>query len=144
MAKYAERTAVPVDRSKSEIEQVLTRYGATQFVAGWDRDTATIGFKVHDRAVRFMLPLPQLKDYGTQQQWEQACRQRWRAMALAVKAKLEVVEVGIATFEEEFLAHIVIPGTGGETVGMRALPAIAEHYATGRATLLLPAPKEVQ
>jgi hypothetical protein len=30
-------------------------------------------------------------------------------LLLALRAKLEVVESGIATFDEEFLAHIVTP-----------------------------------
>lgn len=35
-------------------------------------------------------------------------RRRWRALLLGIKAKLEYVQSGIATFDEEFLAHIVI------------------------------------
>ena len=35
--------------------------------------------------------------------WEQACRQRWRALALVIKAKLEAIDAEISTFEEEFL-----------------------------------------
>lgn len=61
-------------------------------------------------------------------EWEKACRQRWRALALCIKAKLEAVECGITTFESEFLAHIVLPN--GETMADRALPYIAEAYAT--------------
>ncbi len=32
MARYAETTSVPVDRSKAEIEAVLKRYGASEFM----------------------------------------------------------------------------------------------------------------
>jgi hypothetical protein len=39
----------------------------------------------------------------------QANRQVWRALLLAIKAKLEVVESGIATVEEEFMPYIVTP-----------------------------------
>jgi hypothetical protein len=48
---------------------------------------------------------------GAYKAWKQAYHQRWRALALAIKA----VESGIATFEEEFLAHIALPN--GSTVG---------------------------
>lgn len=40
---------------------------------------------------------------------------------LAVRAKLEAVEAKITTFEEEFMAHLVIPDGSGETVGERIL-----------------------
>lgn len=68
--------------------------------------------------------------------WDQACRQRWRALALAIKAKLEAVECGITTFEEEFLAHIVIPGQHGKTLGQIMLGQIDEAYKTGSAPRL--------
>jgi hypothetical protein len=61
---------------------------------------------------------------------------RWRALALAVKAKLEVVESGIATFEEEFMAHIVMPD--GRTVGEHVAPRIEEAYTSGQPLALLP------
>lgn len=68
--------------------------------------------------------------------WEQDCRQRWRALALAIKAKMEAVECGITSFEEEFLAHIVIPGQGGKTMGQLMLRRVDEAYATGEAPQL--------
>jgi hypothetical protein len=54
--------------------------------------------------------------------WEQACRRRWRALALVIKAKLEAAEAGITEFEAAFLAHIVLPD--GET-GRQLDPAAA-------------------
>jgi hypothetical protein len=60
--------------------------------------------------------------------WEQACRQRWRALALAIKAKLEAVECGITSFEEEFFAHLVVPGHGGKTIGQLMLHRVSEAY----------------
>lgn len=56
-------------------------------------------------------------------------------MALVIKAKLEAVEAGIAAFEEEFLAHIVLPN--GSTVGQFMMPQIAAVYETGRMPPLL-------
>lgn len=53
-------------------------------------------------------------------EYEQAGRQRWRALALVIKAKLEAVGTGIVTFEEEFLAHIVLPS--GRTVTQDVTP----------------------
>jgi hypothetical protein len=138
MGIYARETVVPAERSKAEIEATLRRYGADQFVSGWKQHVAVIGFVMRDRQVRFTLPLPQLSEFGKnaagamrshgsqQAAYEQAVRQRWRALALAIKAKLECVESGIATFEEEFMAHIVMPN--GMTAGEWLVPQIAEAY----------------
>lgn len=154
---YAEGTSVSVDKSRAEIERTLERYGADQFSYGRDdtRGIACIEFRSHDRHVRFVLRLPQIserrftetptgKERSTDaayKAWEQACRQRWRALALCVKAKLEAVEAGISEFEEEFLAHIVLPGN--QTAGDWLRPQIARAYTTGdmpKSLLALPAP----
>jgi hypothetical protein len=34
---------------------------------------------------------------------------RWRALLLMIKAKVEAVESGVVTFEDEWLAHFVLP-----------------------------------
>lgn len=139
--RYAERTAVSVEKSKAEIERTLTRYRASKFMTGWDQDKAVIGFAMRDRRIRFVLPLPDRtsKEFmytparGRMRSneealasWEQACRQRWRALSLAIKAKLEAVETGITTFDEEFLAHIVLPNN--QTVGDWMVPQVANVY----------------
>lgn len=51
---YAEGTDVPVERSRAEIERLLTRYGAQRFMSGWDRESATIAFEANGRRVRFV------------------------------------------------------------------------------------------
>ena len=62
--------------------------------------------------------------------WEQACRQRWRALLLIIRAKLEAVESGITTLESEFLANILLPDGG--TIGEWLALQVDEAYATGR------------
>lgn len=136
---YAENTSVPVEKSRAEIERILQRYGADAFMYGWNDSGAAIQFRANERHVRFVLPLPDRDDPeftrhsrgrrttdAALKAWEQACRQRWRALALVVKAKLEAVETGITEFEDEFMAHIVLPG--GETVGEWLRPQIAAAY----------------
>ena len=132
--RYANKTTVTVDRSRTEIERTLARYGATSFVYGWEGDKSMIGFKADGRTIRFILPLPDREEFAhgkrrrTKEQIEklieQATRQKFRALALAIKAKLEMVESGITSFEEEFLAHIVLPS--GETVGQWIAPQLGE------------------
>lgn len=151
--RYAEGTAVSVEKSRAEIESCVRRYGATGFISGWRNDDAMITFEIKEKRIRFMLPLPSRtsKEFthtpsrGTRrdersayQAWEQACRQRWRALALAVKAKLEAVECGIASFEEEFLAYVVMPN--GMTIGEAMIPQLPDVCATGKLPPLLPGP----
>lgn len=153
MSRYAERTSVSAAKSRAEIEDVLLRYGAAGFGYMTQGDRAMVEFATEDRRVRFVVLLPDPQDeqfrmtparrrVRTPEQrhaaWEQACRQRWRALALVVKAKLEAVETGITTFEEEFLAHIVMPD--GRTVGEHALPAVDEAYRLGEVRPLLALP----
>lgn len=151
MNKYAAQTSVSSENSRNEIERTLKRYGATQFAYGWKERDAAIGFAMKGKQIRFILPLPDRTDKeftrteargsvrspeAQERVYEQAVRQRWRALALVVKAKLEAVESGIAIFEEEFLANIVLPG--GQTVGQFMLPQVAEVYKTGRLPQMLP------
>ena len=68
--------------------------------------------------------------------YEQAVRQRWRALALVVKAKLEAIEAGITTFEEEFLAYIMLPD--GQTVGQWIKPQVDDAYRLGTMPTTLP------
>lgn len=152
MGTYASNTDVTSERSRAEIERTLQRYGATSFMYGWEEGRAVLGFVASDRQVRFVLPLPDrgarefthTPSRGTRRSasaaaeaYEQAVRQRWRALALVIKAKLEAVEAGIVTFDEEFLAHLVLPT--GETVAQATLPAVVQAYATGQTPALLPA-----
>jgi hypothetical protein len=132
---YAAHTKVPVDRTKVEIERTVTRYGAKEFVCGTKVGKAVVMFEAHDRRLRFDMPLPA----GESEKEEQAKRQKWRALLLTIKAKLESVESKIETFEEAFLAHIVMPD--GRTVGEHAIPTIASIYQSGQVQPLLPAPQ---
>jgi hypothetical protein len=152
VSRFAEQTSVSVEASRGEIERTLQRYGAASFAYGWDQRGAMIEFVVATRRVRFVLPLPDrnadeflltpTKRYARSPEealraWEQACRQRWRALALVIKAKLEAVEAGITTVEDEFLAHTVLPD--GSVFGAWARPQIEQVYAAGVMPELLPA-----
>lgn len=151
MSRYAENTSVGSDKSRAEIERTLARYGASSFMYGWDQDRAMVGFIANDRQVRFLLPMPNRDDREfthtpargdrrspaqAEQAYEQAVRQRWRALALVIKAKLEAVEAGIVTFDEEFAMHFMLPN--GRTVGEWVIPQLAHVYAGGGPLELLP------
>ncbi len=138
---YAARTTVSPDRSRAEIERVLERYGAQGFVYGRDGGRAVIGFRAQGRVVRFYLLLPDLDEFTkdgrrsvapgiAKVRYEQEVRRRWRALALTVKAKLEAVQSGITTFDQEFLAHLLLPD--GETVAEWIKPQLESVYLSGQ------------
>jgi hypothetical protein len=153
MSTYAEDTSVPVEKSRAEIEGTLSRYGASRFGYMTSDTEAVIGFVMNGRAIKFFLPLPNPNDeqftvqvytyrgretsraprdpLKARKMWEQACRSRWRSLNLCIKAKLEACAAGITTFEQEFLAHIVV-GMNGRTVGDQILPALDEISRTGK------------
>lgn len=135
MAPYAERTRVPVQQSRAEIERLLVRHGAEAFGFGWEDGRSVLQFRAHGRYVRFTVPMPDAE--LARGAYEQAERQRWRAMLLVVKGKLESVETGIETFEEAFLAHVVVPD--GRVVKDWLGPQLEQAYADGRMPKLLPA-----
>jgi hypothetical protein len=132
-ARYASRTEVPVERSKAAIEQMLIAQGATKYATGWDSGHDTIQFELFQRTIRFVLPRPQPADQRDTSGMRltgarlsaalaQADRQRWRALYLVIRAKIEAVDAGIAVFEQEFLAFVVLPS--GLTVGDSLVPLL--------------------
>lgn len=151
MARYAADTSVSSDRSRAEIERILFRYGADSFAYATERNRAQVAFEIGGRRVVFRLPLPdrnaeeftltpskkwERSEEEAAKAYEQAVRQRWRALALVIKAKLEAVDAGITTIEDEFLAHIAIPGAG--TVGEWLKPRLDEVYRGRELPALLP------
>jgi hypothetical protein len=129
---YADKTKVPVEQSKAEIERTLARYGADRFAYFTEAGKAIIVFEAHKRRLRFDLPLPE----GVADKEQKARRQKWRALLLCIKAKLESVASKIETFEEAFLAHVVMPD--GKTVAEHAHPRIEQAYSGGEVPALLP------
>lgn len=117
MGKYAEGTSVPIERSQAEINKVLTKFGADQFIQASSASPPAVlfGFRAKGKLIRFHVPMPEIREFtGTElqveKQFQAECRRRWRALLLVLKAKLEAVGSGITTFEEEFYAHILLPG----------------------------------
>ena len=145
---YAAQTKVPIYRTKTDIEELLAKHGANGFGYVAEGDRALIAFNMAGRRVQIMLVMPSIDDFGRtprnarrtqaaqESAWEQVCRQRWRALLLIIRAKLEAVESGITTLESEFLANLVLPDGG--TVGEWLAPQIAEAYGTGRMPPMLP------
>lgn len=157
---YASGTKVSVERSRAEIDAVLTKNGATQTAIMNDSEggLVAVGFSMRGMLFRIKLPLPMLAEAGppkgkepkgwgskTEAQklaWrsevlEQLRRERWRQILLLIKSKLEIVRIGLSSLEKEFLADLILPDghTAGETVGQYMAELIANGYT---APLALP------
>lgn len=145
---YAANTTVPVERSRSEIEQLLRRYGADALMYGEDPQRWTLGFRLQKRQVRLELARPCEGDDRVAKRESgrprprgeiamaiaQEERRRWRALVLVVKAKLSACEEGISTLEREFLADMLV--ANGRTV----MQVLAPHIDAARDHELLQLP----
>jgi hypothetical protein len=145
--KFADKTTVPIDRTKSEIEQILIRYGADQYqvASDWSTNRFAIQFRCQSRMIRYLVEMPHAGQYRTKAAHAQAERSKWRAVMNIIKAKLIAVDAQISTFEEEFLANVVTPD--GQTVADLICPQLAVARERGempRGLLALPAPEKFQ
>ena len=141
---YAAGTDVPVERSKAEIERLLTYYKAEQFAYMRDATKTIIAFRMFGRAMKLEVwnPGPKEKDIAmspsgrerTPAQIESAIaqetRRRWRGLLLMLKAKIEAIHTGIATPEDEFLAYTLL--ADGRTVGEWAATDGKKALESGR------------
>jgi hypothetical protein len=151
MKAYAEGTSVTVERSRAELDAILNRNGAKQTMIANDDEkcVAVIGFVINGAKFRLELPLPSYADTmpakGKEpQRWwsmgeearkswrssrfHQARRERWRAVLLLLKSKLEIVRIGLSSVEREFMADMVLPG------GATAYEALSEALRSGLVT----------
>lgn len=149
--RYAAETKVPVERSQNELVTLLKKHGATAHAFGVEDGVARVMFQLGGRRVRFELSVPNpdhfLSDiprnirHAHRRDWlnrkaEQAERQRWRALVLVCKAKLELIAEGMGTVETEFMANIVLPNN--QLVGEWLAPQIESAYANKKMPPLLP------
>lgn len=141
---YGKDTEVAFERSIAEIVGLVRKAGADRIAQMEECDRFTLSFVIGDRAVRFRVPFPTPADVEAQRGPRQdplrveaqMRRQRGRALLLVIKAKIESVEIGVETFEQAFLANIVLPGDGA-TVYDRIAQPIAVEYRTAQPSPLL-------
>ena len=148
---YAESTTVPGEKSKAELDRMLSAADAARRFMGADDDrgVAFVVFEIVGRQVRIEVPLPKPADFAPkagatyrtrtrehqQKAWEQGCRARWRALVLLIKAKLEAISLGLSTPEREFLADIFLPN--GQRIHDALKEGIARAYIDGKMPPLL-------
>lgn len=153
---YAAGTSVSVEKSRAEVEALLAKHGARRRLLGQDDEHGEafvqfeIGVDEHRRQVRLVLPLPKMADFAVKRRrgrivaaspeeqrkaHEQACRERWRALLLLLRAKLEHIALGLSTVEREFLADVYLPD--GRTVHQALALPLERAYTTGEMPRLL-------
>lgn len=138
--KAYQQSSTPVAKSQEDIRRLLGKYKAdgVQFSEDWKEMLLLIRFLYtlngRQHTVLFKVPIPKAEthtpgrsqrrtDTQIQKVQEQYERGIWRAVFWAIKSRLESVEFGIETFEEAFLSHFEIPGSG-TSIGEVIIPRL--------------------
>ncbi len=109
MPRYAKNTSVPVARSKQKIEELLESYGIEESFMGRSPRGDGIGFRYEGKIYKMNVPTPNRKEFNTENQFQQAIRQRWRILFMSMKMKFEEIDAGVISFEDQFLAQMSLP-----------------------------------
>lgn len=117
---YVRGASITPAASQSEIQQMLLASGATGL--RWSREDgrAAISFRAGPRRFRIVLALPHTAEglpprgtpYAASRTPQDLARQRWRQLSLLIRAKLDAVDSGITTFDQEFLGYMLDPEDG--------------------------------
>lgn len=147
MGRYANNTTVSPEKSQSEIQRTLRKYGADRFGIMEEKTKAHVMFEYNGLSIQLSIELPNESEFTTTESGrsrtstsieasrDQAIKQRWRALLLAIKAKLEAIECGISTVEKEFLAFMIMPD--GRPLSDHLIPKIHKIVKTGKMPKLL-------
>lgn len=134
---YAWGTKVGVEKSQAELMVLLGRHGVTNMATTHSAARGSaIRFQIGDRWFEMAVRRPTWADIqplyertaGTvADNIEQEYRRRWRAHLMLLKMKLEFIESGESTVEDEMLAHLLLAGgrTLGELIRDNGIPLLA-------------------
>jgi hypothetical protein len=121
-------TATSGDKALAEIQRILQRFGCNKFgvMTDWEAGTLMLQFEWRDTRVSFPA---NFKGYATawlrENPWttrKSLTKQQWETKALEIgsvavysilrdwiKAQVVAVETGLVSFEEIFMAHMMLP-----------------------------------
>lgn len=157
MKRYAETTAVPIARSRDEIQRVLANWGAKQVQWGDDFEHGAVLLRfiwqkgdqrLQARIIVRLQPMAEIRKQAGETKWRPPFpsklekllnargKREHRVLLLWLKAAFNAIELGIITAEELFLPWM--EGADGATVAEMALPAIGGLLAPGGGRNLLP------
>jgi hypothetical protein len=143
-SNYVRGSAVSCSASQAEIELMLTGHGAYGFRCASEPGKAVVAFSSDERRYRLVLSLlgpgatppgprgaspGQGRSLQGSKSVQEVARRRWRQLSSLIRAKFEAIDSGIVTFDEEFLAYMVMPDGG--TVLEESAPRIAVAYEGG-------------
>ncbi len=143
---YAKETIIEPEQTRNDIEKLLFRYGADTFGYGRMGTTSIISFRFHSLVIKLTVEEPLLESFfkdssdrkrSPEKQklaWKQAIRSRWRLLLLVIKGRLEMITVGMSSFEEQFMADIVMPNEQRLSDWVR--PILEEANRTDRMPML--------
>jgi len=147
MGQFASNTSVSPEKTQNDIRDTLRKYGAGKFGIMEEASNAYVMFEFDRLMIQLTVGLPDKKEFvktetgrprkksAVDEAYNQAVRQRWRALLLAIKAKLEAIECGISTIEKEFMAFVVMPD--GKSLGDHLIPKLKDISQTGKLPRLL-------
>ena len=129
MKRFADGTKVSVESSRGEISGILAKHGCERMAWGTEPVGDTLQFELGDQRFRFRIMRPTADEirkrdsgdyvYSHNVDWktkaEQEWRRRWRAHVLLIKAKLEFIDGGDTSLEQEFMPYLLMPN--GRTLG---------------------------
>lgn len=146
---YAKNTTVSPEKSQTEIKNTLRKYGADRFGIMEEKNQGHVMFEYNGLLIQMTVIFPNKEDFSKTESgkkridsaidtaYEQGIKQRWRALLLAIKAKLEAVECGISTIEQEFLAFVMMPD--GRNISDHLIPELNKIVLTGNMPKMLTA-----
>ena len=141
-SNYVRGASLSCSSLQTDIQQMLDGAGAHDCRITSEHGNGAVTFSFGDHQFRLVLPHPEPTDpprmrrqgpvqrniNGQEHPADlEAARHSWRQLSLLIKAKLEAVAAGIVTFDEEFLAYMLMPEGG--TVFQATAPTIASSYA---------------
>ena len=138
---YASGTSVSVASTITDIEKTLSRFGADQFMFGYDQSVAMVSFRYGKYVVRFEIDYPHVSDFNktetgrnrtkaqTVKEWESEKKRRMRSLLLVIKAQLVAVSDNICSFERMFFGNIVLPNN--QTMNDYMLPQLTKALDSG-------------
>jgi len=107
MAKYAKYTKVSIKDTKLHIEKLLLNWGIEEFFFATSPRGDGIGFRYKEKTYKLSVPIK--KDMPDKEQ-----RQMWRILFMSLKMKLEEIDAGLISFDDQFLSQMALPD--GSTV----------------------------
>jgi bisphosphoglycerate-independent phosphoglycerate mutase (AlkP superfamily) len=120
---YANKTSVPVDRSMSQVRQVLQKHKAQAVAIAETDEGAATKFVFEGKPYQFVIKYPAiveeriaLTSSGKKRTTAQALaeieaekRRLWRCMVLYIKAAIEAHANGLIDLKRSMVGHMLLP-----------------------------------